>query len=175
MSHHLKSLFIVIGTLSALPVYAEPTTNTVAPQPLITTAQAPAAAQTPATSALTAKLAMSEKDQRIYATIELKQADNNPGNILVEWTPPLHSQCSKSSYSLSYQGKLYHTNSYRTWARAKTNGESIACKGEWSASVKDSQGIELAKATFQVDENKTAPQQAASSTANADTATGVKV
>src|SRR5258707_4041767 len=97
-------------------------------------------AATSATNALHAALTLKQEGQRLYAYVILNQSENTSGKILIDWTPPLHSSCDKSSYRLSYQGNIFHTRAYRTLGYSLINGKSITCTGTWKATIKNEQG-----------------------------------
>jgi hypothetical protein len=88
-----------------------------------------------------ATLDLKQQGQRLYAYVLVEQNQNNNGKIRVNWMPPAHSSCDKSSYTLSYQGKKFHTQAYRTWGYSLINGKSITCTGTWRATVTNANGI----------------------------------
>ncbi|MCD6039624.1 MAG: hypothetical protein K0S27_1024 [Gammaproteobacteria bacterium] len=96
-------------------------------------------------------LILKQEGQRLYAHVIVHQSQDYSGKIHIEWTPPLHSSCDKSSYVLSYKGKKFHTQAYRTLGYGLINGHSVVCTGTWQAEVKNAEGQTLATATIPID------------------------
>jgi hypothetical protein len=98
-------------------------------------------------------LRLQQKDQRLYAYVVVFQPRSNAHNsskIRIDWIPPLHSSCDKSSYFLSYQGEKFHTQAYRTLGYRLINGKAVTCTGTWEADVRDAQGRKLTTAVIHI-------------------------
>lgn len=120
-----------------------------------TTQSSPAAgtasAEKPHHGSVNATLSLKQQGQRLYAYVVIEQSQARSGKIRIDWTPPLHSSCDKSSYILSYEGKKFHTQAYRTLGYGLINGKSISCTGTWQADVKNAHGIKLTTATINIE------------------------
>lgn len=161
ISATLSSLFVVnaYATTSivtpannqmAAPNIAANTASTT-PAPTVSTPDQQPPAISPNSNAVQANLSLKQEGQRLYAHVLIKQSQNNNGKIRIDWTPPLHSSCDKSTYFLPYQGKKFHTQAYRTLGYGLISGKSITCTGTWHASVINEQGKTLATATITID------------------------
>lgn len=102
-----------------------------------------------ATAPLTATLEMHETDKRLYARILVTQGQPQTGKITVHWTPPKGSICLPSTYDLSYQGKRYHTQCYRTVVHV-IKAKVFHCLGEWHIEVRDANNVSLAQTTYAI-------------------------
>ena len=102
-------------------------------------------------STVQANLTLKQDGQRLYARVLIEQPQNEQGKIRIDWTPPLHSSCDKSSYFLSYQGKKFHTQAYRTLGHGLISGKSVTCVGTWQAAVVNEQGTVLTTATITIE------------------------
>ncbi len=142
----------------AAPVLAENTVNTgnavdrleqqiTKTTPVVNTAPS----KSPHHNAMHATLRLKQEGQRLYAYVVVEQPQNRSGHIRIDWTPPLHSSCDKSSYILSYEGKKFHTQAYRTLGYSLINGKSISCTGTWQANVKNAQGVTLGTAKIHIE------------------------
>jgi hypothetical protein len=150
----IRLLLTVAGCFSSLAIYAD----TVAVPPAsdnihqsVTTNKTAQTTTEKSTSTIpiTAKLNLAQKDQRLYARVVIRQSKNISGKIMVEWTPPAHSNCMKSHYELSYEGKKFHTQSYRTIAFSNKD-KTTMCHGSWQVAVKNLNGMQLAQSEFDV-------------------------
>jgi len=110
-----------------------------------------ASAEKPHHGSVNANLSLKQQGQRLYAYVVIEQSQARSGKIRIDWTPPLHSSCDKSSYILSYEGKKFHTQAYRTLGYGLINGKSISCTGTWQADVKNAHGIKLTTATINIE------------------------
>lgn len=106
--------------------------------------------KTAETNALHAAVTLKQEGQRLYAYVVLNQTENASGKIMIDWTPPAHSSCDKSSYSLAYQGNTFHTRAYRTLGYSLVNGKSVTCTGTWKATIKNDNGIVLTTQTIAI-------------------------
>ena len=136
----ISSFCILNASAVSLPaIPASAATNTV---------NAPASTQS---SSVQANLTLKQEGQRLYAYVLIEQSQNEQGKIRIDWTPPLHSSCDKSSYFLSYQGKKFHTQAYRTLGHGLISGKSVTCVGTWQAAIVNEQGAVLTTATITID------------------------
>ena len=119
--------------------------------PTTTTQSSTASMEKPHHGSVNANLGLKQQGQRLYAYVVIQQSQGRSGRIRIDWTPPSHSSCDKSSYILSYQGKRFHTQAYRTLGYGLINGKSISCTGTWRADVKDAHGVTLTTATIHVE------------------------
>ncbi len=143
----ISSFFVLNASAVDLPaIPAAATTASPASATANTVNAAPAQS-----SSVQANLTLKQEDQRLYAHVLIEQPQNEQGKIRIDWTPPLHSSCDKSSYSLSYQGKKFHTQAYRTLGHGLISGKSVTCIGTWQAAVVNEQGAVLATATITID------------------------
>lgn len=100
---------------------------------------------------INATLSLKQQGQRLYAYVVIEQSQAKSGKIRIDWTPPPHSSCDKSSYILSYEGKKFHTQAYRTLGYGLINGKTISCTGAWQADVKNARGMKLTTATINIE------------------------
>lgn len=115
------------------------------------TATMVAPTEKPSHSSVNASLNLKQQGQRLYAYVVIDQAQAKNGKIRIDWTPPPHSSCDKSSYILSYEGKKFHTQAYRTLGYSLINGKSISCTGTWRADVKNTRGVKLTTGTINIE------------------------
>lgn len=149
----MRTLLLILTTLSSLivinanaeavshPATVENSQVIAAPQAVIPSGQ----------STVKANLSLKQEGQRLYAKVIINQPQNTNGKIRIDWIPPLHSSCDKSTYFLAYQGKKFHTQAYRTLGYGLINGKSVTCTGTWQASVIDAQGKTLATASITIE------------------------
>jgi len=139
----------------AAPVMAENdvtgTPTAMLEQQQAATTTTPAPVEKPPHGSVNASLNLKQQGQRLYAYVVIEQAQAKNGKIRIDWTPPPHSSCDKSSYILSYEGKKFHTQAYRTLGYGLINGKSISCTGTWRADVKNAHGIKLTTATINIE------------------------
>lgn len=163
----MRTLILITATLSSLFVinaYAtsvdSPTTAPIVTPNVAASTAAPTQAPTATTpdqqpaaapNLIQANLSLKQEGQRLYAHVIIAQSQNTNGKIRIDWTPPLHSSCDKSTYFLPYQGKKFHTQAYRTLGYGLISGKSITCTGVWHASVINEQGKTLATATITIE------------------------
>lgn len=147
----MRNVLFLSATLSSLMMmnaYSAPLDNAT-PQ-----TTAPTANVTPTSSTdprLQANLSLKQDGQRLYARVLIEQAQNTNGKVRIDWTPPMHSSCDKSSYFLSYQGTKFHTQAYRTLGYGLISGKSITCTGTWQATVINEQGQTIATAKITIE------------------------
>src|SRR5438105_8270306 len=103
------------------------------------------------TTTLHATLNLKQEGQRLYAYVIIDQPQSNKGKIHIVWTPPSNSSCDKSSYTLSYQGKTFHTRAYRTLGYGLISGKSVSCTGTWHATVKNELGKVLTTTSINIE------------------------
>lgn len=138
----MRRILLILTTLTTFNVYAA-TENSALPAENNTMATTPPTV-TQQPSPLKATLSLKQEGQRLYARVIINQAENTHGKIRIDWVPPTHSSCDKSTYFLSYQGKQFHTQAYRTLGYGLINGKSVTCTGTWQANVIDAQGKMIA-------------------------------
>lgn len=134
----IRFLSVILATLVISASYAETTVNS---------NTVPPANGLP----LSTKLKLDRSSNRLYAHVLVQQPEDKQGKFVVEWIPPDHTICSKSTYTLDYRGKTFHTRAYRTLAHA-ISGKNFVCKGVWHVKLNDLNGLQLAKAKVTVSE-----------------------
>ncbi len=147
MIHRFWFISALMSSLMVITANAESVNTAMQPQ----TAANPPISQPPVKNSIHATLSLKQEGQRLYAYVIIEQLQNKNGKIRIDWTPPLHSSCDKSSYILSYQGKKFHTQAYRTLGYGLISGKSITCTGNWRATVKNAQGTLLTTQTIAVE------------------------
>ncbi len=162
----LIAISTLLGTLVTVSSFAASTNTPVTPPannttpsnvaanqatPAATAASVSTESSAPKANSIHANLNLKQEGQRLYAHVTIEQAENNSGKVRIDWTPPSHSSCDRSSYFLPYQGTKFHTQAYRTLGYGLISGKSITCTGVWRAAVINEQGTTLTTATITIE------------------------